>query len=382
MQFKRQKALRVAGIFAGIGGFEVGLERAGHKSVLLCENDSAAQAVLRERFKRRLLIADVAEIESVPGDVDLLAAGFPCQDLSQVGRTQGLNGKKSTMVSHVFRMLRQNRTPWVLLENVPFMLQLHRGAMIDHIVRSLEDLGYRWAYRTVDTRAFGIPQRRHRVFLLASIHGDPASVLLSQDAGPGSSVKADIPPCGFYWTEGNRGLGWAPGCVPTLKGGSALGIPSPPAIWMPNGRIMTADIRDAERLQGFDADWTAPAEEVSTRGSRWRLVGNAVTTAVSEWLGLALRSSSSRAAPDACELDPQSAWPKAAFGEKGKRHAALVSMWPVMRAMTRIDSFLEFPCRPLSRKATEGFYRRLMASDLHYPPRFARDLKKHLDQSQ
>src|ERR1035441_3052167 len=86
MQFKRQKALRVAGIFAGIGGFEVGLERAGHKSVLLCENDSAAQAVLRERFKRRLLIADVAEIESVPGDVDLLAAGFPCQDLSQVDR--------------------------------------------------------------------------------------------------------------------------------------------------------------------------------------------------------------------------------------------------------------------------------------------------------
>jgi DNA (cytosine-5)-methyltransferase 1 len=381
VKLKRKEALKVAGIFAGIGGFEVGLERAGHKSVLLCENDSAAQAVLRERFKRRLLIADVAEIDAVPKDIDLLAAGFPCQDLSQVGRTQGLNGKKSTMVSHVFRMLKQTQAPWVLLENVPFMLQLHRGAMIDHIVRSLEELGYKWAYRTVDTRAFGIPQRRHRVFLLASIHGDPASVLLSQDAGAGSSVKAEVPPCGFYWTEGNSGLGWAPGCVPTLKGGSTVGIPSPPAIWMPSGRIMTPDVRDAERLQGFDADWTAPAEEVSARGGRWRLVGNAVTTVVAEWLGLALRATSARGPSDAWELDAQSPWPKAAFGEKGKRHASVVSMWPVSREATRIDSFLQFPCRPLSRKAAEGFYRRLMASDLHYPPRFANDLRKHIERS-
>ena len=62
----------------------------------------------------------------------------------------------------------------------------------------------------------------------------------------------------------------------------------------------------------------------------------------------------------------QSAWPKAAFGEKGKRHAAGVSIWPVITEMIRIDSFLEFPCRPLSR-------------DLHYPSRFGRDLRKHID---
>ena len=381
MKSNRQKALRVAGIFAGIGGFEVGLERAGHRSVLLCENDLAAQAVLREHFKNRTFIDDVAEIDVVPREVDLLAAGFPCQDLSQVGRTQGLNGKKSTIVSHVFRILKRTQVPWVLIENVPFMLQLHQGAMIAHIVRSLEELGYRWAYRTVDTRAFGIPQRRQRVFLLASINSDPARVLLGQDIGPRESAEADGPPCGFYWTEGNRGLGWAVGCVPTLKGGSTVGIPSPPAIWMPNGRIMTPDIRDAERLQGFGADWTAPAEEISTRGSRWRLVGNAVTTAVSEWLGLALRISAANTRKDACELDVRQGWPKAAFGEKGRRYSAGVSMWPVGKEMTRIDKFLRYPCRPLSRKAAEGFYRRLMASALHYPSRFAHDLKRHIDES-
>ena len=142
---------------------------------------------------------------------------------------------------------------------------------------------------------------------------------------------------------------------------------------------MTADIRDAERLQGFEADWTAPAEGVATRGSRWRLVGNAVTTAVSEWLGRSLRTASVAPPIRCAALDARSPWPKAAFGEKGMRHASGVSMWPVLRSITPIDSFLEFPSRPLSRKATEGFYHRLIASNLHYPPRFACDLKKHID---
>jgi DNA (cytosine-5)-methyltransferase 1 len=158
-------------------------------------------------------------------------------------------------------------------------------------------------------------------------------------------------------------------CLKMRRAHVVVQVQGGPARWLARVESLRyLFIRDAERLQGFDADWTAPAEEVSTRGCRWRLVGNAVTTAVSEWLGLALRSSSSRAAPDARELDPQSAWPKAAFGEKGKRHAALVSMWPVMRAIARIDTFLQFPCRPLSRKATAGFYSRLMASDPSLSP--------------
>ena len=68
---------------------------------------------------------------------------------------------------------------------------------------------------------------------------------------------------GFYWTEGVRGLGWAPDAIPTLKNGSTIGIASPPAILLPWGEVMTPDIRDAERLQGFAEDWTLPAESVS-----------------------------------------------------------------------------------------------------------------------
>ena len=94
--------------------------------------------------------------------------------------------------------------------------------------------------------------------------------------------------CGFYWTEGLRGLGWAVDAVPTLKGGSTIGIPSPPAIWNSgDGSITTPDIRDAERLQGFDADWTLPALDVGgvRRGHRWKLVGNAVSVPVARWVG-------------------------------------------------------------------------------------------------
>ena len=94
--------------------------------------------------------------------------------------------------------------------------------------------------------------------------------------------------CGFYWTEGNRGLGWAVDATPTLKGGSGLGIPSPPAIRLPNGGgICTPDIRDAERLQGFDADWTLVEgqDERRRNGQRWKMVGNAVSVPVFSWVG-------------------------------------------------------------------------------------------------
>ena len=108
-----------------------------------------------------------------------------------------------------------------------------------------------------------IPQRRRRVYLLASRSENPEEYLFGEDAGEPDKEHHAGRACGFYWTEGLRGLGWAVDAVPTLKGGSTIGIPSPPAIWMPDGRIVTPDIRDAEQLQGFDPDWTKPAEASS-----------------------------------------------------------------------------------------------------------------------
>lgn len=110
------------------------------------------------------------------------------------------------------------------------MLQLERGKAMRYLVDELEARGYSWAYRVVDTRAFGLPQRRQRVILLASRTEDARDVLFADDAAPVNTPFSPDLWCGFFWTEGLRGLGWAVDAVPTLKGGSTIGIPSPPAI--------------------------------------------------------------------------------------------------------------------------------------------------------
>src|SRR5215469_10560454 len=168
--------MKVAGLFAGIGGFEVGLERAGHRTILTCENDTAATAVLHARLDVPNH-EDIRTLTSLPGEVGLICAGFPCQDLSQAGALAGILGGRSGLITEVFRLMRGQRVPWVLIENVPFMLRLGGGAALELIISNLEELGYRWAYRVVNTHAFGLPQRRERVFLLASRRANPADVL-------------------------------------------------------------------------------------------------------------------------------------------------------------------------------------------------------------
>lgn len=262
--------MTVAGLFAGIGGIELGMHQAGHDPVLLCESDRGARRVLERRFPGVPLHGDVRTLKALP-PVDLLAAGFPCQDLSQAGRTAGIRGTHSGLVEHVFRLLgaRRDGPRWLLIENVSFMLQLDRGRAMRYLVDELEERGFAWAYRVVDTRAFGLPQRRQRVILLASRSEDPRQVLLADDAG--EEERPFVPDlwCGFYWTEGTRGLGWAVDAVPTLKGGSTIGIPSPPAIWDPReGTITTPEIRDAERLQGIRCRLDAPCGRGRGRETR------------------------------------------------------------------------------------------------------------------
>jgi DNA (cytosine-5)-methyltransferase 1 len=376
------RSLRVAGLFAGIGGIEQGLKNAGHRTELLCENDEAAAAVLGHHFEAPLA-HDVRELEGV-GDVDLVAAGFPCQDLSQAGRTAGITGGRSGLVQEVFRLMNDSSAEWLLLENVPFMLQLERGEAMRYLAAELSAQGFTWAYRVVDSRAFGLPQRRRRVLLLASRTSDPRPVLFAGDAGEPEAPPYEGRACGFYWTEGVRGLGWAVDAIPTLKGGSSVGIPSPPAIWLPGGEFVLPDIRDAERLQGFAANWTAPAVDDPSRrnGPRWRLVGNAVSVPVSEWLGhrLAAPPQWDAEAAEQLELDPTSSWPKAAWGDPDGAQALGVSAWP-QRPQEDLDlgGFLRYPTRPLSERAARGFLSRAERSSLRFPPGFLEALRTHLD---
>ena len=376
------RPLRVAGMFAGIGGIELGLHRAGHETKLFCEVDRAATAVLKTRMPGPSFVEDIRDVANLPRGIDLLTAGFPCQDLSQAGLTKGMSGKQSSLVLHVFRLLERTQVPWVLLENVPFMLQLGRGEALEHVLSELERLGYVWAYRVVDSRAFGLPQRRQRVFILASRVGDPRNVLLADDRGdPGRTDRSLGRPNGFYWTEGLRGLGWADDAVPTLKGGSTIGIPSPPAILLPNGEIVKPDIRDAERLQGFPADWTKPAEQVARPGYRWKLVGNAVTVDVAAWIGDRLSRPGSFEPGLSVPLHRIGKWPDTAWNVGQGRFLSHCSHWPVRSKMRGLAKFLKYPVHPLSSRAVTGFYKRISNSSLRFPPGFKQAVRDYADRA-
>lgn len=370
----------VTGLFAGIGGLELGLG-AEWSPELLCEIDSGASAVLRHHFPGVEHAADVTKLRSLPGGTELVTAGFPCQDLSQAGRTAGIEGSRSGLVDEVFRLVRRRSGPrWLLIENVPFMLKLSRGQAMRHITTALDEMGYMWAYRVVDARSFGLPQRRHRVLMLASRTEDPRTVLFADDTGEPPIANPDDYACGFYWTEGVRGLGWAVNAVPTLKGGSSIGIASPPAIRQRNGQIVTPGITDAERLQGFDPEWTRPMLDVPglRPGHRWKLVGNAVSVRMAEWVGMRLAEPVPYTSTDDTPLQPGEAWPTAAWGHNGMTYKVDLSMWPERVPEADLEEFVQDP-KLLSPRATAGFLSRARSGRLRFAPGFLDDVQRHLD---
>lgn len=368
--------MRAVGLFSGVGGLELGLEKAGIASEMLCEWWAPAADVLRRRFDGDI-VGDVCRLSAIP-QVDVVTAGFPCTDLSQVGRTAGIDGDASGLVREVFRLIETNPPTWVVLENVPNMLGLARGAAMAVITDWFTDRGWRWAYRTVDSQHFGLRQRRRRVFLVASRSEDPREVLFADEAGV-MAGRARHRQFGFSWTEGNRGLGWGPGVTPTLKGGSTLGIASPPAVWLvgqaPGQAIVRPSIEAGERLQGFRAGWTAAG---SREGLRWKMVGNAVSVPVATWLGRRLMQPGVPVEVDR-RLVRGGRWPAAATNASGCIEAWALSERPLrVRPQLTLGGVLDqYGAQPLSHGATSGFARRLERSSLRYETGFMLALKTH-----
>lgn len=371
--------MKVASLFSGIGGFEIGLAKAGHETEFMCEISNPARAVLRAHFPETELHDDIRTLEGIPGDSDILTAGFPCQDLSQAGRTRGLRGEQSRLIFEVFRLIELSRPPWVIIENVPFMLKLAKGAAMRIIVDRLEDLGYLWAWRVVDTYGFGLPQRRERVFIVASRMADPAEVLFADNAEV-QRRETDLSKRahGFYWTEGTRGLGWAADAVPALKNGSTVGIPSPPAMVMTNSRIHTPDIRDAERLQGFRSGWTKPAVPHAGERYRWSLVGSAVTTRVATWIGCRLLQPAAYDRSNDARFEIDEPLPPAARFDGRYRYKVEATKDPIRKRIPPLESFLSHEGNPLSERATAGFLKRASASRLRIPNGFLECVRAHL----
>ncbi len=379
------------GLFAGIGGIEYGLHSCGIGTHLLSEIMPEALSVLRNRFTKTSFSEDVTKLNSI-GDVDLLVAGFPCQDISIAGTKKGIKGQRSGLVREIFRLIeacKERKPNFILIENVANIISLNNGEALRLITEELHLLGYNWAYRLVDPRSFGIPQRRPRFIFLASQIVHPKNMLFPDyediEATIDDKLKEDLNGArayGFYWTEGRIGIGWAKDSIPPLKCGSTLGLPSAPAVWdIYNDFFGTPTIQDAERLQGFPVDWTKPIEDAGFKpNSRWKLVGNAVNTKVSEWVGQRIITLPNYPVnPTRIKKSNCKPWPKAGFNDGNIVYEMKASFYPEGIHYEPILKFLEYHLKPLSLKATLGFRKRVLASTLiNYPERFIDSLNIYL----
>jgi DNA (cytosine-5)-methyltransferase 1 len=178
-------------LFSGVGGFDLGFERAGMRCEFQCEIDPKAGAVLARHWPDVTRYEDVRNIGKANlQPVDLICGGFPCQDLSVAGKRAGLDGERSGLWFEYHRILAELRPRWVVIENVPGLLSSAGGWDFAAVLRGLGELGYYAAWRVLDAQYFGLAQRRRRVFIVASLgDGRCAEVLFEREG-----VCGDTPP--------------------------------------------------------------------------------------------------------------------------------------------------------------------------------------------
>jgi DNA-cytosine methyltransferase len=191
-------AVKAISLFSGVGGFELGFEKAGIETVLQAEQDPWAAGVLAHHWPETRRVTDVRDVSlrtvregmgttgrlaDMPGvrggglrgddsdGVDLIYGGFPCQDVSVAGARAGLAGERSGLWHEFHRVLRELRPAWAVIENVAGLLSSNSGRDFAVILDGLVELGYGVAYRVLDAQHFGVAQRRRRVFLVGSLGG-------------------------------------------------------------------------------------------------------------------------------------------------------------------------------------------------------------------
>lgn len=187
--------MKAISLFSGVGGFDLGLERAGMDITVQVEVDKFCQQVLRRWWPGVELYDDVRKVGADElGGGDLICGGFPCQDLSVAGNREGLSGERSGLFYEFMRVVRETRPTWVLIENVPGLLSSNGGRDMGAVLGTLAELGYGYTYRVLDTQYFGPPQRRRRLFIVAHSSGVcPPEVLFEPEGVPWDSAPSREP---------------------------------------------------------------------------------------------------------------------------------------------------------------------------------------------
>lgn len=292
---------RVASFFAGIGGFDKGLQDVGEispgdpyfKTVFLCEKNKFCQGILKQNFRGVELVSDINNVhaELLPA-AEIWCGGFPCQDLSLAnqGKRKGLEGSRSGLFHAFAERLDKLRPQWVILENVPGLLNSHDGEDFRIVLNTLGEFGYGVSWRVLDAKYFGTPQRRRRVYIVGS-HGNlrSAEVLFEHNAteltprsglGPEettSSGRSASNPGSALYTFQHAGIGRKVSAGPQAKGyrndGESYTLDSRGSA---DALCATDDAYGVRDASGFSSELDA---------ARYRALGNAVAVPVITWIG-------------------------------------------------------------------------------------------------
>lgn len=309
-------SVRVFSMFSGIGGFELGLKHSSldHTSVGYSEIDKYAISIFKKQLKGVKNYGDATTIEPwrIP-DFDLLVGGFPCQAFSVAGKQQGFNDTRGTLFFEIARICAEKRPRYLVLENVKGLLSHDNGQTFQTILGVLADLGYRVEWQVLNSKDFGVPQNRERVFIVGHlgersgqeifpltgtsktftsqvIDYEVRSIMMGHATQNGRLIKENEEPAFTLTTldrqgvmlrqlnkaesQGNR-IYDSSGLATTLAS-QAGGLGAKTGLYQIDTQVRRLTPTECERLQGFPDGWTAGLSDTQ----RYKTLGNAVTVPV------------------------------------------------------------------------------------------------------
>lgn len=294
--------LTVNSFFSGIGGFDLGFQRQNYKVLYQCENNKFCESILKKHWNQTEYANDILKVESkkLP-NATVWCAGFPCQDLSVArgsnGR-EGLKGKNSGLFYDFFKLIEDNQPEVIILENVLGLLNSHSGNDFKIILTLLTEIGYGVSWRVFNSRFFGVPQSRQRVYICAWKHNiNKATFVLHESFG---SVKSNSPRELFTMPHTDISSGIT---VPSLAyclaatSGRHTGTDWSRTYVSYGNRVRRLIPSEAEALQGFPKDWTLPERnqfkkinESDFDSVRYHAIGNAVSVPIIEWIAKRIKT--------------------------------------------------------------------------------------------
>jgi DNA (cytosine-5)-methyltransferase 1 len=163
------KTMKVLDLFSGIGGFSLGLERAGMETIAFCEFDECARKVLKKHWPNVPIYEDVRTLDATKfrGSVDVVCGGFPCQDLSSAGKQAGFEGDRSNLYREMLRIISECMPRYAIFENVTGLLSGNGGRWFAKFLYDLAEIGYDAEWHCISASEFGANHHRDRVWIIA-----------------------------------------------------------------------------------------------------------------------------------------------------------------------------------------------------------------------